>query len=581
MRETPKHSRLYKLTWFIAGLFVLLVSMAAAPFLLPAPFARLALAYIFPGHTPSLRSAMFAPEGRLILYDLVLHDTEALGQQPLLTVREVEAVFDWTSVLSRQIRQLRAKEVTVYARLTGSSPFALLSLFVPPSSTSPTAEHQHTPLPLWIDTLKVQGLFHVEAEEKGFVPNMAEWPLMLQMTMSGDRLQPARRFHVTVGKAKAPHEKTPQSPADAAPTHSAEGAFGLWADFDMQPATGETRVIVHRLVTGPVALKIPSEALHKYAPKLPVEFSSPLSTNLGALDLSGQISVRPGGQKGFNGKLRLQDLSLRWPVGGNSALVLDRFTVAGHVESRLDRWTPETLQVRQGMLHWAALSYSTQTLHNLEMAWYIDGQKLRTERSTAQLFDGYIQGSLTWDLVTHTLPQCDLQFKSINMHKALANLSPEHLDAEGHASGSLHLIRNSTGKLSGSVELTFDEPGLLRVGEVPEVRQMLIGNVGLELANLAMHDLQQYPFKEGRVYLESVDENSQLKINFVRQPDLHPKVTPPRKATLNGQEVEVRSLVVPTIDLTIPIRGTSLATILSLISGVRPLSKTSNEEPGK
>ena len=129
--------------------------------------------------------------------------------------------------------------------------------------------------------------------------------------------------------------------------------------------------------------------------------------------------------------------------------------------------------------------------------------------------------------------------------------------------------------------LTFDEPGLLRIGEVAEVRQMLVGNVGLELANLAMHDLQQYPFKEGRVYLESVGENSQLKINFVRQPSLHTEVTPPRQAILNGQEVQVRSLVVPTIDLTIPIKGTSLATILSLISGVRPLIETSSEQSGK
>ncbi len=556
--------------------------MFVAPFLLPAPFVRLALVYIFPAHTPSLGSATLTPEGRLVLYDLVLHDTEALGQPPLLTVREVEAVFDWTAVLSHQIRQIRAKEVKVYARLTDPSPLGLLELFVPRSSFTPTAKSQRSTLPLWIDTLNVQGLLHLEAG-KGFTPATAAWPLTLQMTMSGDRLKPNRRFHVAVGKAGSIHEKTPKSPTSvtSTPTRSVGDAFGLWADFDMQLVAGDTRVVVHRLVAGPVGLRIAAEALRQYAPKLPVEFSGPLSTNFVALDLSGQIAVRPEGEMEFNGQLRLQDLSMRWPVEGNPALLLDRLTVAGHVESRLDRWTPATLQVRQGRLHWAALSYGTQAVHNFETDWYIEDQKLITKRCAAQLFDGHIQGSLTWDLATHAIPQCDFQLKSINMHKALANLSPEHLDAEGRASGVLHLSRSSVGKLSGSVELTFDEPGLLRIGEVAEVRQMLVGNVGLELANLAMYDLQQYPFKEGKVYLESVDENSQLKINFVRQPSLHTKVTPPRQATLNGQEVRVRSLVVPTIDLTIPIKGTSLATILSLISGVRPLFETSGEQSGK
>jgi len=62
----------------------------------------------------------------------------------------------------------------------------------------------------------------------------------------------------------------------------------------------------------------------------------------------------------------------------------------------------------------------------------------------------------------------------------------------------LHLSRNSVRELSGSVELTFDEPGILRIGEVAEVRQMLVGNVGLELANLAMYDLRQYPSRKVR-----------------------------------------------------------------------------------
>jgi hypothetical protein len=403
------------------------------------------------------------------------------------------------------------------------------------------------------------------------------------MTTSGDRLNPVRRFHVAIGEARPVPGKVAEPPTSAAPAsaRSATGGFSLRADFDTRPEAETTRIGVHQLAAGSVVLKIAADTVRQYAPNLPAELSGPLSINFRALNLSGLVGVGAEESIEFNGQLRLQDLRVRLPVGGNPALVLDRLTVAGHVESRLDRWTLATLQVRQGVLHWAALSYGNQAVHNLKTDWRIDDQKLRTERGAAQIFGGHIRGSLTWDLATHAMPQCDFQLKNIDMHEALANLSPQHLDAEGRASGVLHLVRSPAGELSGAMELTFDEPGVLHVGEIAAVRRMLVGNVGLELAKLAMHELQQYPFKEGRIYLESVGENSQLKVKFVRQPRAHPEVTPPRKEIVNGQEIQVRSLVVPTIDLTIPIKGTSLATILSWVGGVRPLIEARREQPGK
>jgi hypothetical protein len=96
-----------------------------------------------------------------------------------------------------------------------------------------------------------------------------------------------------------------------------------------------------------------------------------------------------------------------------------------------------------------------------------------------------------------------------------------------------------------------------------------------------MHDLKQYPFQEGSLYLESVGENSQLKIKFVRQPRTEADVKPPNKEIINGTEVWVGSMVVPTIDMTIPITGKSLAGILSLVGGVHLLSGAASEQPGK
>ena len=199
---------------------------------------------------------------------------------------------------------------------------------------------------------------------------------------------------------------------------------------------------------------------------------------------------------------------------------------------------------------------------------------LTVDRLAAQIFGGHIRGSPQWDLVTHAMPRCDFQINSIDMHAALANISPEHLDAEGNASGSLHMALSKEGELSGYVDLAFDGSGTLRIGQIEEVKQMLVGNFGADMANMAMHDLAHYPFKEGNLHLESLGENSQLKIKFVRQPRTAADQTPPHKEIINGKEVWVGSLVVPTIDMTIPISGKSFAEILSMISGLHPLIRS-------
>ncbi|MGH8058128.1 MAG: intermembrane phospholipid transport protein YdbH family protein [Candidatus Entotheonellia bacterium] len=282
----------------------------------------------------------------------------------------------------------------------------------------------------------------------------------------------------------------------------------------------------------------------------------------------------------LRGNIRLQDLSVR-SLAGKDSFALDRLMLAGNVESRLDGWERAAFTVRDGVTRWATLRYRNHALDNLNASWRIDGQKLVIDRLAAQIFGGHISGLLTLDLVTHAIPHCEFQIKGINMHAALANISPQHLDAEGNASGLLHLALSEAGELSGGVELAFDGPGLLRIGEIEEVKRMLVGNVGLALAMLALDDLKQYPFKEGRLHLESSGTNAQLKVAFVRQPRSQADVTPPHKEIINGQEVWVGSLVVPTIDLTVPITGKSLAEILSIVGGIRPLNEAVHEQHGK
>ncbi len=682
--DSPTKSRLRKLRGVAVILLLLLVSILLAPFLFTTPLARLVLQHTFPTHTPSVDSATLSPSGRLILRKLELRDTGALAQQPLITAREVEAEFHWIELRSLRIRQLHAKDVAVYARANDSLQPSLLALLLRPPADGPAAEVGQSTRSLWIDTLDIQGTMHLEPV-KGFGSAGASLPLVLHMSMSGDRMAPAQQFRLTIGETLPLPNKISENPSPTAPkpVSRGDGAFGLRAEIDTQPASGKNSRVAYRLVvrhgalmieaatlrryvaalpaelqgnietslehlwiagevkpqkstayqqlsgsvqftglrvhlpnTSPVMLSLSAidgtakintplplgrgtaitierlqarnakasiavEALRRYVPQLPGTFPGPLDTSFAALDVAGRITAEQKDTLKFDGDIRLQDLSIHSPTSDNLAFALEQFTVAGRVESRLDRWIPDTFTVRDGVLQWVAFTYSNNAVNNLDVSWRIDDHLLTTDRSTAQVFDGHLSGMLVWDMIAQALSQGDFQIKSIDMHKVLANLSPEHIDAEGKASGLLHLALSPENELSGSIDLTFDGPGILRIGEIEEVKQMLVGNFGLALANLAMHDLQQYPFREGRLYLESVGENAQLQIKFVRQPKAEAERTPPRKEIINGAEVWVGSLAVPTIDMTIPITGKSLAEILSLVSGFHPLSEAASEQPGK
>ncbi len=774
------------LGWIAAVLLLLLAAVLLAPFFLTTVIVRVALRQIFPANTPSVGAAVLSFRGALAVRDLVLHDSGALTDQALITAREVDAEFNWKELFSVKIRRVRAHDVTLYERSNGRSQLSLLDLIFELSARPSSGT-----LPLWIGALDVQGIIRPEPI-KGVVLANADWPLALQMTLSGDHVNPSRQLRVTVGDTRQLPDKMPEKPAPAgtASRPGADTAFGLRADIETEPAAAGTRLLIRRLAARQAALTIDADILRRYLPgfpaevagrietnlaslwatgvfdaqgpvngkqiagrlafsglrvrvpnssqmmlsladlsgavkidtslppgpatsitvqwlqaanakawikadalrhykaKLPAELQGPIEiglgnlqafgeldprkpangqrlaaslafagfsvripgsspvpgsspimlslddlsgaakidialppgprtaitierlrvanakasieadalrrratklpadwhgavrANLAAMDLSGLIGPGSGAASGFRGNIRLQDLSVHSPAGGEHVLSLDRLTAAGVVESQLDRWAPAALRVRDGEVRWVALTYGNNAVNNLDAAGSVDRSTLTAQRCTAQLFDGQISGALVLDLATRAMPRCDFQIKSISMHEALANISPQHIDAEGTASGFLHLVASAAGELSGYVDLAFDGPGILKVGDIPKLNRMLASNFGLDMADLAMHDLKHYPFKQGRIHLESLGTNSQLKVRFVRKPRDTSAMTVPRKEIINGQEVTVGSLVVPVIDLTMPITGKSLAEILSMVGGIHPLIKAISDEHG-
>ena len=348
------------------------------------------------------------------------------------------------------------------------------------------------------------------------------------------------------------------------------------------PLGAATSITIDRLKLVNAGGALDADIVRGYTSKVPVDLHGLIETKIGSLSVSGRVkNVGAKAGMGFSGDIDLQDLSVHSPPGAQHAITLEGLNLAGKVETPLDWRALAAVKVHDGMTRWATLSYGDNAVMNFDASWRIDNHRLSTDHVAAQIFDGTITGAPSLDLLTVAIDHCDLELKSIDVHKALANVSPEHLDAVASASGSIHLAMSPARDLSGNVDLAFDGPGTLRIGQIDEVKQMLVGNFGLDMANLAMHDLEHYPFREGTMHLESAGENSLLKIKFLRQPKSAADVISPHKEIINGREVMVGSLVVPKIDMTIPITGQSLAEILSIVSGVHPMVQAANPTSGR
>lgn len=215
-------------------------------------------------------------------------------------------------------------------------------------------------------------------------------------------------------------------------------------DTLLPPGPG-TSIRIERLQVGKSAASIEADVLRRYVAALPPDLHGRIDGDFAALEVSGHILSGTGGGMRFSGNVRLQDLAVRSPPDGKHAFTLDRLTTEGIIESRLDRWAPGTLKLRDGITRWAALTYGNNVLNNFDAAWRIDGQTLSIDRCETRIFGGRISGSPVLDLATHAMPPGDFQIKSIDMHEVLANLSPERIDAEGAVSGVVHLAASKMG----------------------------------------------------------------------------------------------------------------------------------------
>jgi hypothetical protein len=160
----------------------------------------------------------------------------------------------------------------VYARSNGPSQLSLLDLLFELSKPRSSAASNRGRQPLWVGTLDVQGVVHLEAIRR-FAPANSDLPMRLQMSMSGARVDPSRHFLVVIGEVRQMTEEIPEKARVTAiePAPQVDVAFGLRADVETQQAAGRTRVIMHRLAASQADITIEADSLRQFVAALPRE----------------------------------------------------------------------------------------------------------------------------------------------------------------------------------------------------------------------------------------------------------------------------------------------------------------------
>src|SRR5260370_15210109 len=228
----------HKFVVLAAAVLALIGLIAAAPLLFASQLARLSLSHLFPRNRATLGSASISPSGALIMRELLLYDVGASADRPLVAIHELRADFRWSDLLLRRIRQLRVNQLTAYARTNDASQLSLLDL---PVWNLATAGSDRSAAPFWIDALDVTGTIHREAIAGFSEAGSADWPLLLSMTMSGERRHPARQINLRIGDLDA-------TPNVAAVDHqSTDTAFGVRAEVETHPTTDGTHLIFLRV----------------------------------------------------------------------------------------------------------------------------------------------------------------------------------------------------------------------------------------------------------------------------------------------------------------------------------------------
>ena len=126
--------------------------------------------------------------------------------------------------------------------------------------------------------LDATGTIHREAIA-GFAASAADWPLLLTMSMSGDRRYPARKIDLRIGDI---------AEVAAGTIRTLDTAFGVRAEVETHATANGTQPIFDRIAARNAALAFDADMMRKLVADFPREFQGRIDAGL--TDLSAAVN---------------------------------------------------------------------------------------------------------------------------------------------------------------------------------------------------------------------------------------------------------------------------------------------------
>ena len=555
--EKKKRSR-WRWVWRVGGgILVLLILVLAIPFVFTGSVVRWGIGRSgYERFSPEVGSATLSVGGELELRDVVLHELPPHRERVLVKAGKLRVRFGWGDVFSSTVQDVRAEDVTVYARGGENGGMTVAELWgaeeTGAARSAPATQASSSvaaSAPFWMDHLdcvgrvEVEGLWGIEA---------AGFPFEVSMQMSGARTTPTRRLSVAAGELESGR---------------VSGRMVL---------EGE-KIRVEELVGRELHGVVAKELLAK----LPTGMQKDFDVSLGSLDGHGEWDGRV-----VRGHLAVTGIDVASTGETGSGMEVIGLAVAGDVEGAMSAEFLRTGSVTAAKVTVKKVTYGKNQVDGFESPVTVEKGELAAPVVKLGFAKADIAGAVKASLAERRLISADFTVKHLDQGEVAENMAPDRLDAEGTMSGEIHLKSDAKGVIVGDIVLNSDGPGRLQIKDQQTAealaQKLQVGAAGGVLpsnfSTIVVAQLKDYPYTTGHIGVSAPDGVPVVTLNYQREGVKPGEPGYGVKATIAGQAVTA-NYTVQLPGLTVVLKGKTVEEILALATGLE--QEVAGEGTGK
>ena len=215
------------------------------------------------------------------------------------------------------------------------------------------------------------------------------------------------------------------------------------------------------------------------------------------------------------GTFTINGLDFGAPAASSPPTLLN-LTFKGSIDTPLWPGDLEKIQISDGQLLAEKLTLGPNSATGISAALSLDHGRASITQAALSFADGKLTGdaALTLPLKFDSL---HLHFTGVSQEPLSQNLYPDSFSAQGKISGNLSLARNADQTLTGSVDLTADQPGHLKVS-----RQAGLGSGIADTSGLI-----DYPYEKGATTLRDDAAGLHVQLDYSAAPARPNEITRP------------------------------------------------------